>query len=55
MSEPNTPDALEREGLEKANSPAQYPLVNEKALLRRIDFKVLPMLFLVYVAAFLDR
>lgn len=55
MFEPNTLDALELEGLENANSPARYPLVNEKALLRRIDFKVLPMLFLVYVAAFLDR
>lgn len=29
--------------------------VDEGRLLRRIDFRVMPMLFLIYVAAFLDR
>lgn len=31
------------------------PSVNEKALIRKIDFRVVPILFLLYVAAFLDR
>ena len=31
------------------------PSIDEKALLRRIDLRVLPMLFIVYTAAFLDR
>lgn len=29
--------------------------IDERALIRRIDARVLPMLFVVYVAAFLDR
>ncbi|KAL8804913.1 MAG: hypothetical protein Q9223_005537 [Gallowayella weberi] len=29
--------------------------INEKALLRKIDFRVIPVLFVIYVAAFLDR
>ena len=29
--------------------------INEKALTRKIDLRVLPMLFVIYVAAFLDR
>lgn len=29
--------------------------VDEKKLVRRIDLRVMPMLFLIYVAAFLDR
>jgi hypothetical protein len=29
--------------------------IDEAALQRKIDFRVLPMLFLIYVAAFLDR
>ena len=29
--------------------------INEKALTRKIDLRVLPMLFIIYVAAFLDR
>jgi hypothetical protein len=28
---------------------------NEKALVRRIDLRLIPMLFIIYVAAFLDR
>lgn len=31
------------------------PTINEKALLRKIDIRVIPMLFLLYLAAFLDR
>ncbi|KAL8678397.1 MAG: hypothetical protein Q9186_005239 [Xanthomendoza sp. 1 TL-2023] len=30
-------------------------IINEKALLRKIDFRVVPVLFVIYVAAFLDR
>ncbi|KAI4232871.1 MAG: hypothetical protein L6R40_007275 [Gallowayella cf. fulva] len=29
--------------------------INEKALLRKIDIRVIPVLFIIYVAAFLDR
>lgn len=29
--------------------------IDEKKLLRKIDFKVMPMLFVIYVAAFLGR
>ena len=31
------------------------PVVDEAKLVRTIDRKVLPMLFVIYVAAFLDR
>lgn len=31
------------------------PGVNEKALVRKIDFRLIPMLFIIYFAAFLDR
>ena len=30
-------------------------LIDEKALVRRIDYRLLPILFIVYMAAFLDR
>lgn len=38
-------------------SPLQepHPLVDEGKLLRKIDLHVLPILFIVYVAAFIDR
>jgi hypothetical protein len=42
-------------------APAVSPMyvtetdIDEGRLLRRIDFRVMPMLFLIYVAAFLDR
>jgi hypothetical protein len=37
-------------------SPVQCPpLIDEKALVRKIDMRVIPMLFFIYVAAFLDR
>ena len=29
--------------------------INERALTRKIDLRVLPTLFIIYVAAFLDR
>lgn len=29
--------------------------IDERVLLRKIDRRVMPMLFLIYVAAFLDR
>jgi hypothetical protein len=31
------------------------PHVNESKLMRKIDFHVLPILFAIYVAAFIDR
>lgn len=31
------------------------PTINEKALVRKIDFRLLPVLFVIYLAAFLDR
>lgn len=31
------------------------PSINEKALIRKIDLRVVPILFIIYVAAFLDR
>ena len=47
---------LESDGAGKATFPTQCPpSVNEKTLVRKMDFKILPMLFIVYVAAFLDR
>ena len=38
-----------------AGLPESPPPVDEQALLRRIDTRVIPILFLVYLAAFLDR
>ena len=41
---------------ERASMPAQsFPSIDEKALLRKIDFRVIPILFIIYVASFLDR
>lgn len=31
------------------------PLINKRALIRKIDVRVIPILFVLYVAAFLDR
>lgn len=36
-------------------APGQEGYVDEGKLLRRIDFHVLPILWVIYVAAFLDR
>lgn len=49
-------DAVEL-GSEKASQDVEgvEGVVDEKKLIRKIDFKVLPILFLIYVAAFLDR
>ena len=57
MSGSNTPDdVVDLNGTEKANLPTEYSSsIDEKALVRKMDFKILPMLFIVYVAAFLDR
>jgi hypothetical protein len=40
-----------------ADSINEYGIgqIDEAKLLRKIDLRVLPMLFLIYVAAFLDR
>ncbi|MCJ1332624.1 hypothetical protein MMC10_009317 [Thelotrema lepadinum] len=43
----------ESDGSEK-QSPLFF-MADEKKLLRKIDLKVMPMLFVIYVAAFLDR
>jgi hypothetical protein len=38
-----------------SSSPSPTPPIDEKALVRKIDMRVIPMLFIIYVAAFLDR
>lgn len=43
---------------DKENMPIPTEIflsIDEKALLRKIDFRVIPVLFVIYVAAFLDR
>jgi hypothetical protein len=41
---------------DSSSSPAlQMSTIDEKALVRKIDRRLLPMLFIIYVAAFLDR
>lgn len=37
------------------DTPSPPSGINEKALTRKIDLRVLPTLFIIYVAAFLDR
>lgn len=37
------------------DGPAPPPNVDEAALLRKIDLRVVPMLFAIYFVAFLDR
>ena len=39
----------------KGSYEAERLNVDEKKLIRKIDLKVLPILFLIYIAAFLDR
>lgn len=48
-------DDMETFDIDKTSKEAGSASVDERKLLRRIDFKVLPMLFIVYMAAFLDR
>lgn len=56
MSESDGPKALEMNATGDADNPVNCPpSVNEKALVRKMDFKILPMLFIIYVSAFLDR
>ncbi|CAD6442283.1 2b21dead-2e62-4b61-a061-56f96f0f00d5 [Sclerotinia trifoliorum] len=38
-----------------SSSPRALTMIDEAALVRKIDRRLLPMLFLIYVAAFLDR
>lgn len=54
-ADPVISDAVEVSGNEKSSSDSYDSYVDEKKLIRKIDLKVLPMLFLIYVAAFLDR
>ena len=57
MSLPKSTTEVEVEvkTIEASLPHAEEPSVDLKTLLRRIDLKVLPMLFVIYVAAFLDR
>ena len=49
-------EAVELNGAGNANIPVKCPpSVNEKFLIRKMDFRILPMLFVIYVSAFLDR
>lgn len=59
-SEPvHSPDVISKASLSSAENTTvtleSPPGINEKALLRKIDLRVVPILFLVYLAAFLDR
>lgn len=55
----HSPDVTSKGSLSSAeNAPTAVecpPTIDEKALLRKIDIRVIPMLFLLYLAAFLDR
>ena len=54
MASPNRHEDMDSASSEK-QAVSAGPVVNEARLVRKIDRKVLPMLFLIYVAAFLDR
>ncbi len=51
------PTKVETSSLRSESSPVRGlgPCVDESKLMRKIDFHVLPILFTVYVAAFIDR
>ncbi|KAF6236749.1 hypothetical protein HO173_005040 [Letharia columbiana] len=55
----HSPDITSRasaSSAEKAPATLQGPsTIDEKALLRKIDIRVIPILFIIYLAAFLDR
>jgi hypothetical protein len=37
------------------STESSFSSANGRALVRRIDLRLIPMLFIIYVAAFLDR
>lgn len=41
-------------GLDSSSAPS-FSEIDELALVRKIDMRLLPILFLIYVTAFLDR
>lgn len=43
------------EGSGKLTAKEMYPHINESALMRRIDFQVVPILCLLFIFAILDR
>lgn len=51
------PTLMESEPVEEldASSTPSFHDIDERALMRRVDKRLIPILFLVYVAAFLDR
>ncbi|CAD6588825.1 MAG: hypothetical protein ASARMPRED_003737 [Alectoria sarmentosa] len=55
----HSPDVISRASINSAeNAPPTLecpPTIDEKALLRKIDIRVIPILFLLYLSAFLDR
>lgn len=55
----NTPHSRESTSSENMLMPVKTiqcpPSAVERALVRRIDCRLIPILFLIYVAAFLDR
>ena len=56
MSKQMSSPIEELDGAEKSSlSIESSPSVENKKLLRKVDLRVLPMLFIVYFAAFLDR
>ena len=40
---------------EKLTAKEMYPDIDESALMRRVDMRVIPMLCVVYLFAYLDR
>ena len=56
--EPRPPSTSKTSIISAENGSATFETpssIDEKALLRKIDLRVLPMLFILYLAAFLDR
>ena len=46
------------DSMDSIDTPAEVNCpssIDEKALMRKVDLHVIPMLFLIYLAAFLDR
>ena len=44
-----------RISIEHLDYRTRYPTVNERKLLRKIDFRLVPVLCILYLLAFLDR
>lgn len=47
--------ASARSGLDAQHGPPSVKGINEKALLRKLDYRLLPPLTILYLLSFLDR